>query len=71
VPAPSTLGRTKTVVVIGYRDSYFTAEGKGRYLSAKKRKDEAEKSLRQAMADAERGRVFDVGMLTVGKYLEK
>ncbi len=61
--------KNKDGKVIGYRGSYF-ANGKRRYVSAK-RKGEAEKALRQAMADADRGLVFDAGTLTLGEYLDK
>ena len=62
--------KNKDGKVIGYRGSYFTPDGKRRYVSAK-RKGEAEKALRQAMADADRGLVFDAGTLTLGEYLNK
>ena len=61
--------KNKDGKVIGYRGSYFAPDGKRRYVSAKKKGD-AEKALRQAMADADRGLVFDAGTLTLGKYLE-
>jgi len=61
--------KNKDGKVIGYRGSYFAPDGKRRYVSAKK-KSEAEKALRQAMADADRGLVFDAGTLTLGVYLE-
>src|SRR5215217_5228934 len=61
--------KNKDGKVIGYRGSYFAPDGKRRYVSAKKKGD-AEKALRQAMADADRGLVFDAGTLTVGKYPE-
>lgn len=62
--------KNKDGKIIGYRGSYFTPDGKRRYVSAK-RKGEAEKALRQAMADADRGLVFDAGTLTLGEYLDK
>jgi integrase len=61
--------KNKDGKVIGYRGSYFAPDGKRRYVSAKKKGD-AEKALRQAMADADRGLVFDAGTLPLGKYLE-
>jgi integrase len=61
--------KNKDGKVIGYRGSYFAPDGKRHYVSAKK-KGEAEKALRRAMADADRGMVFEAGSLTVGKYLE-
>jgi len=62
--------RNKAGKVIGYRGSYFTPDGTRRYVSAK-RKGEAEKALRQAMADADRGLVFDAGALVLSDYLDK
>ena len=62
--------KNKDGKVIGYRGSYFSPDGKRRYVSAKK-KGEAEKALRQAMANADRGLVFDAGVLTLGTYLEE
>src|SRR5215207_10704324 len=62
--------KNKDGKVIGYRGSYFTPDGKRRYVSAK-RKGEAEKALRQAMADADRGLVFGAGTLTLGEYLDR
>ena len=56
--------------VIGYRGSYFDPTGKRRYVSAK-RKGDAEMALRQAMADADRGLVFDADNLKVGEYLDR
>ncbi len=61
--------RNKVGKVVGYRGSYFAPDGKRRYVSAK-RKGDTEKALRQAMADADRGLVFDAGTLTVGEYLD-
>jgi hypothetical protein len=61
--------KNKDGKVIGYRGSYFAPDGKRRYVSAKK-KGEAEKALRRAMVDADRGLVFEAGTLTLGKYLE-
>jgi integrase len=54
--------------IIGYRGSYFAPDGKRRYVSAK-RKGDAERALRQAMTDADRGFVFDGGTLTLDDYL--
>ena len=62
--------KNKAGKVIGYRGSYFDPAGKRRYVSAK-RKGDAERALRQAMADADRGLVFDAGALTVGEYLDR
>ena len=56
--------------VIGYRGSYFAPDGKRRYVSAK-RKGDAERALRQAMTDADRGFVFEAGTLTLEDYLTR
>jgi integrase len=56
--------------VIGYRGSYFAPDGKRRYISAK-RKGDAERALRQAMTDADRGFVFEAGSLTLEDYLTR
>ncbi len=56
--------------VTGYRGSYFAPDGKRRYVSAKKKGD-AERALRQAMTDADRGLVFEAGILTVEGYLNR
>src|SRR5215212_6171280 len=62
--------KNKDGKVISYRGSYFTEDGKRRYVSAK-RKGDAEKALRQAMADADRGLVFEAGALALSDYLDK
>jgi integrase len=62
--------KNKDGKVIGYRGSYYTADGKRRYVSAK-RKSECEKALRQAMSDADRGMVFDAGTMALGDYLDR
>ena len=61
--------KNKAGKVIGYRGSYWV-NGKRRYVSAKKKSD-AEKLLRQAMSDADRGLTFDAGTLTLGSYLQR
>ena len=60
--------KNKVGKVIGYRGSYFAPDGKRRFVSAK-RKGDAERALRAAMADADRGLVFDAGNQTVGEYM--
>jgi hypothetical protein len=55
---------------MGYRGSYFAPDGKRRYVSAR-RKGDAERALRQAMRDADRGFVFDGGTLILGDYLTR
>jgi integrase len=62
--------RNKQGKIIGYRGSYFGPDGKRRYVSAK-RKGDAERALREAMTDAERGFVFDGGTLTLEDYLTR
>jgi integrase len=62
--------KNKQGKIIGYRGSYHTPDGKRRYVSAK-RKGDAERALRQAMTDADRGFVFDAGTLTVEDYLNR
>ncbi len=49
--------KNKDGKVIGYRGSYFAPDGKRRYVSAKKKGD-AERALRQAVADL-RGRGYE------------
>lgn len=62
--------KNKAGKITSYRGSYFTADGKRRYVSAKKKGD-AERALRQAMTDADRGFLFEAGTLTLGAYLDK
>src|ERR687890_600961 len=62
--------KNKQGKIIGYRGSYFAPDGKRRYVSAK-RKGDAEKALRQAMTDADRGFVFDGVTLTLENYLTR
>jgi len=62
--------RNKEGKITSYRGSYFTAEGRRRYVSAKT-KTEARRALRQAMADADRGLVFDADNLKVEEYLDR
>jgi integrase len=54
--------------VTGYRGSYFAPDGKRRYVSAK-RKGDAERVLRDAMTDADRGLVFDASNQSVSEYM--
>src|SRR5215217_8263179 len=62
--------KNKEGKVIGYRGSYFTPDGKRRYVSAK-RKSDAERSLREAMTDADRGLVFDASNQSVSWYMTR
>jgi len=62
--------KNKDGKVIGYRGSYFAPDGKRRYVSAK-RKGDAERSLRVAMTDADRGLVFDASNQTVSGYMTR
>jgi integrase len=54
----------------GYRGSYFTPDGRRRYVSAK-RKTECERKLRDAMTDADRGLVFDAANQSVSEYMTR
>src|SRR5215212_812620 len=56
--------------IIGYRGSYFAPDGKRRYLSAKT-KSAAERSLRDAMTDADRGLIFDATNQSVSEYMTR
>jgi integrase len=60
--------KNKDSKITGYLGAYFGPDGKRRYVSAKN-KSECERKLRVAMADADRGLVFDAGTITVGQYL--
>jgi integrase len=62
--------KNKQGKVIGYRGAYHGPDGKRCYVSAKT-KTAAEKALRQAMADADRGLVFDGENLKVSEYLRR
>jgi integrase len=57
--------KNKDGKVIGYRGSYFTPDGKRRYVSGKT-KTEAQRALRKATADRDVGMVFDAGSITLG-----
>ena len=56
--------KDKAGKVRGYRGSYFAPDGKRRYVSAKT-KSAAQRSLREAMTDADRGLVFDASKIRV------
>jgi integrase len=62
--------RNKEGKTTGYRGSYFTPDGKRRYVSAK-RKSECERKLRDAMTDADRGLVFDATSQSVSEYMTR
>src|SRR5215210_1231803 len=62
--------KNKQGKIIGYRGSYFAPDGKRRYVSAT-RKSDAERALRQAMTDADRGFVFDGRTLALEDYLTR
>jgi integrase len=62
--------KNKDGKVIGYRGSYFTPDGKRRYVSGKT-KSEAHRALRKATADRDGGLVFDAGSITLGEYLDR
>ena len=56
--------------VIGYRGSYFAPDGKRRYVSGRT-KTQAQRSLREAMTDADRGLAFDASNQTVSEYMTR
>lgn len=60
--------KNKDGKTIGYRGSYFTPDGRRRYVSAKTKTGCREK-LRRVMSDADQGFVFDAGNQTVGVYI--
>jgi integrase len=60
--------KNKDGKITGYIGAYYGPDGKRRYVSAKS-KTECERKLRAAMADADKGLVFDAGTTTVGQYL--
>jgi integrase len=60
--------RNKDGKVTGYLGAYHGPDGKRRTVSAKS-KTECGRKLRAAMADADKGLVFDAGTITVGQYL--
>ncbi len=62
--------KDKAGKVVGYRGSYFAPDGKRRYVSAKT-KSAAQRSLREAMTDADRGMVFDSSNQTVSEYMTR
>ena len=60
--------KNKDGKTIGYRGSYFTPDGRRRYVSAKTKTGCREK-LRRVMSDADQGFLFDAGNQTVGEYI--
>jgi integrase len=62
--------KNKEGKITGYRGSYFTADGKRRYVSAR-RKSECERKLRDAMTDADRGLIFDAINQSVSEYMTR
>jgi integrase len=62
--------RNKEGKITGYRGSYFTPDGKRRYVSAK-RKTECERKLRDAMTDGDRGLIFDAANQSVSEYMTR
>src|SRR5215211_1475792 len=62
--------KNKDGKITGYRGSYFTPNGKRRYVSAK-RKTECERTLRDAMTDADRGLVFDATKQSISEYMTR
>jgi integrase len=66
--------KNKDGKLIGYRAAYFAQMPDGRkkrfYISGKT-KTEVKQKLRKVLAERDDGIVFDVGSLTVGRYLER
>ena len=62
--------RNKDGKIIGYRAAYYGPDGKRRYVSGK-RKGDAERALRRAMSDADRGIVFDATSQKLSEYLDR
>ena len=62
--------RNKEGKITGYRGSYFTTDGRRRYVSGMT-KTQAHRALRQAMADADRGLIFDADNLKMEEYLDR
>jgi integrase len=62
--------RNKEGKITGYRGSYFTPDGKRRYVSAK-RKTECERKLRDAMTDGDRGLIFNAANQSVSEYMTR
>ena len=60
--------KNKDGKTIGYRGSYFTPDGKRRYVSART-KTACREKLRQAMSNADQGFVFNAGNQSVGEYM--
>ena len=60
--------KNKDGKVTSYLGSYFAADGKRRYVSAKT-KTACREKLRRAMSDADQGFVFDAGKQSVGGYM--
>ena len=54
--------RNKDGKITSYRGSYFTDDGRRRYVSGKN-KSEAQRALLQAMEGADRGLIFDADNL--------
>jgi integrase len=62
--------RNKEGKIIGYRAAYYGPDGKRRYVSGK-RKGDAERALRKAMSDADRGIVIDATSQKLCEYLDR
>jgi len=60
--------KNKDGKIISYLGSYFAADGKRRYVSAKT-KTECRRKLRKAMSDSDQGIAFGAGKQTVGQYM--
>jgi len=61
--------KNKDGKIVSYLGQYFGPDGKRRYVSAK-HKGECREKLRAAMADADKGLVYNAGTITVSQYLD-
>ena len=61
--------KNKDGKIVSYLGQYFGLDGKRRYVSAK-HKGECRDKLRAAMADADKGLVYNAGTTTVSQYLD-
>ena len=62
--------KNKDGKITGYLGSYFSMDGKRRYVGAKT-KTACREKLRAVMSDADKGIVFDAKGQTVGEFLER
>jgi integrase len=62
--------KNKDGKVVSYLGAYVGPDGKRRYVSGKT-KGECERNLRAAMADADKGLVFDASNAKLSEYLDR